>query len=250
MRLIQRGADDVSDQESTIHTDPKWPLFIRRFSGREDALVVSGSVARPSCRRDRDPTCGPKPGLSPASATSRSRAHTEPASDDHPRVRGEQTDAATCRQLHEGPSPRARGAAALGLGDTDHLGAIPACAGSSRCASWGASGGGGHPRVRGEQRWRGFSHVRGQGPSPRARGAVPTSPPSTTRSRGHPRVRGEQALVSLMCDYAVGPSPRARGAGRGDDPRPRAAGSIPACAGSRLFYLQVYSARVPESATC
>ena len=106
--------------------------------------------------------------------------------------------------------------------------------------------------MRGEQVPAIFHSSSGQGPSPRARGAVPpplpARPPRGTipacagssrprpdrrlRTRDHPRVRGEQVFGPGSPGFAVGPSPRARGAAAGTLRIHCQEGTIPACAGS------------------
>ncbi len=152
-----------------------------------------------------------------------------------------------------GPSPRARGADVGLVAGDGARGSIPACAGSScrpcprTWSSWV------HPRVRGEQVRRSLWRWQPPGPSPRARGAelvqafaqvaigsIPAcagsrSPRTRARSgqRVHPRVRGEQSTGSPCPLNVKGPSPRARGADGKPHVDVAAAGSIPACAGSR-----------------
>ena len=173
-------------------------------------------------------------GTIPACAGSSPRpASRWPRRGDHPRVRGEQNGPEPAGQRSGGPSPRARGAAALLPGRAALGGTIPACAGSSwwngpqRCRR------GDHPRVRGEQVGVGGGDLGIRGPSPRARGAADRCRPDQLvvgtipacagsrcgagspggRPRDHPRVRGEQWVGSSVAVPSVGPSPRARGAG-------------------------------------
>ena len=171
---------------------------------------------------------------------------------DHPRVRGEHTEAVRLHLLDLGPSARARGAQ-HGPGDLRDLGGtIPACAGSTGPAGRRSTAPGDHPRVRGEHVRLSYADGVMTGPSPRARGALlsthrgvrvagtipacagSTGPPSLIRcpSRDHPRVRGEHALVAMVTAQSVGPSPRARGAHAPRHPRLTQPGTIPACAGS------------------
>ena len=94
------------------------------------------------------------------------------ATRDHPRMRGEHSNAALERSTDVGSSPHARGARLdlidLGLGS----GIIPACAGSTqrrtrcRTASWD------HPRMRGEHYRPGYTGIVEMGSSPHARGAL------------------------------------------------------------------------------
>ena len=110
----------------------------------------------------------------------------------------------------------------------------------------------------------------GKGPSPRARGALSegillmepegTIPacegstiaiqPAQMHSGDHPRVRGEHAALAALVSITAGPSPRARGAlvalqhARLDER------TIPACEGSTLADLHVYSWRRQFSSSC
>ena len=115
--------------------------------------------------------------------------------------------------------------------------------------------------MRGEQWYVRDIHGAPGGPSPRARGAgevclvlvlvegtIPAcagssqpSPPSLKWSWDHPRVRGEQRPSARRTRRRPGPSPRARGAVLHAHPAAGAAGTIPACAGSRLAELARYT---------
>ncbi len=174
---------------------------------------------------------------------------------DHPHVRGEQVLRRGGDQVARGPSPRARGAEIGDVADRVVLGTIPTCAGSSR----GPRAAGGvdrdHPHVRGEQSTSLATWTFGRGPSPRARGAGSTRPPARrprwtiptcagSRAGGsaaparcwdHPHVRGEQNTAQSGLTPAQGPSPRARGAANGHSPHTCTDGTIPTCAGSRLY---------------
>ncbi len=151
-----------------------------------------------------------------------------------------------------GPSPRARGAQRVQVGDVAAPGTIPACAGSTAVLRATAMRDRDHPRVRGEHEDDDQVQADAEGPSPRARGAPPrptwwgrrrgTIPAcagstSSTSSRGrpprdHPRVRGEHLKAARGAGFRAGPSPRARGAPRRKRRRPWRRGTIPACAGS------------------
>ena len=105
-----------------------------------------------------------------AGSTSGDRVRS-PGCRDHPRVRGEHGLLERLGQGCQGPSPRARGARAPGVGVDLVAGTIPACAGSTwrpRCARCRPRD---HPRVRGEHVLRESRIEGGAGPSPRARGA-------------------------------------------------------------------------------
>ncbi len=193
-------------------------------------------------------------GTIPACAGSRSRQrHASRPEPDHPRVRGEQPTLGSQFQSARGPSPRARGADRNRRRRTRGGRTIPACAGSrtsirtTRKTSWD------HPRVRGEQFRHDSKTTFRQGPSPRARGAVPPVPGragrrgtipacagssvndryDANRSEDHPRVRGEQTGRRAAIPNHEGPSPRARGAVALNLRTVERARTIPACAGSR-----------------
>ncbi len=111
-------------------------------------------------------------------------------SGDHPRVRGEQTLDDNPGLPDGGPSPRARGAGHRHSAGPRPVGTIPACAGSRAQVRARAAEGRDHPRVRGEQ----IRHLAlcplSSGPSPRARGAVRGSTPSSDSSGTIPACAG------------------------------------------------------------
>ncbi len=161
----------------------------------------------------------------PASASACSRGH--------PRGRGEQASSRGTGRACQGPSPRARGAAA------------------ARCAPPPAARG--HPRGRGEQCSCTTRRSPSAGPSPRARGAAgggilglakggaipagagssPGPTPWCCSCRGHPRGRGEQITLCYRVLGIWGPSPLARGAVRLHRRARPGRRAIPAGAGSR-----------------
>ncbi len=149
------------------------------------------------------------------------------------------------------------------------LGTIPACAGSRAALVSGSTMLRDHPRVRGEQDLGDPRGPHTAGPSPRARGAVSATPmiggvtgtiPACAGSRrkhpgiydpawDHPRVRGEQCSWGKSSPWSSGPSPRARGAAVRRVRDQRRAGTIPACAGSRLAELGTYQRQAAEFPT-
>ncbi len=169
----------------------------------------------------------------------------------HPRVRGAHGCGAPGHHRARGPSPRARGSPAGARHGRAVDRSIPACAGlTARTVSrvWSRSV---HPRVRGAHMTLGTVQVKGDGPSPRARGSQPRPrhhrPPHrsipacagltrdrlvpTIRSAVHPRVRGAHRVGRLDHPGCIGPSPRARGSPAPTGRCRRTARSIPACAG-------------------
>ncbi len=202
-------------------------------------------------------------GTIPAGAGSRRGAHirTSPVGD-HPRRRGEQATAWRYQMADEGPSPQARGAAALVRAGAAGDGTIPAGAGSRRGAHIRTSPVGDHPRRRGEQALSASRVNLWLGPSPQARGAgaglreqherfgtIPAGAGSSGGGRGrglapgdHPRRRGEQLGGVAHETQVAGPSPQARGADRARQAPQPDPGTIPAGAGSRGVDQRLYPA--------
>ena len=171
---------------------------------------------------------------------------------DHPRLRGEHSLSLSARSRWTGSSPLARGAPASLSGVFPLLGIIPACAGSTRCASTTGASLWDHPRLRGEHLCSGDEMDREPGSSPLARGAlirrevmevgagiIPACAGSTVRPAGragafwdHPRLRGEHKLAVIVPFSDQGSSPLARGARREAPSSSTITRIIPACAGS------------------
>ena len=169
-----------------------------------------------------------------------------------PPPRGEQSTQVETDRLYLESSPRVRGTGALvDLHKLAH-GIIPAYAGNITRRTAGSSCGRDHPRMCGEQLVCCRIVTKGEGSSPRVRGAVAVvkqkfagsgiipacagsswpSSPSISATRDHPRVCGEQDAVAGSVSYGAGSSPRVRGAvPEGHRPR-QGPGIIPACAGS------------------
>ncbi len=170
----------------------------------------------------------------------------------HPRAGGEHVFPVPGVEFDAGPSPRRRGARDRRYLRRRGVRAIPAQAGSTRPSSPSRSCTRGHPRAGGEHLPAQEHPGRGQGPSPRRRGArtdtgrararggaIPAQAGSTSRPRscarwawGHPRAGGEHVGGGAVADVERGPSPRRRGARARRDPRLRQRGAIPAQAGS------------------
>ncbi|EFL00787.1 LOW QUALITY PROTEIN: conserved hypothetical protein, partial [Streptomyces sp. SPB78] len=149
----------------------------------------------------------------------------------HPRTRGEQYARAAALGACSGPSPHARGAAAMRASTSGLGGSIPARAGSRRPARRPGGCRGPSPHARGAE--AGALH-----PGPRP-GSIPARAGSSRSCRRrcsrrgvHPRTRGEQQLALPEDPAAWGPSPHARGAVVGRAQTGEARGSIPARAGS------------------
>ena len=171
---------------------------------------------------------------------------------DHPRMRGEHNVALLMGVAKAGSSPHARGAPEgfelriLGAG------IIPACAGSTPCATSHPASARDHPRMRGEH-WVAQCIISiSTGSSPHARGArrrrgarsgkpgiIPACAGGTRllglrrgRWGDHPRMRGEHKYTRLSVASSPGSSPHARGAPCLSLSARSARRIIPACAGS------------------
>ena len=239
--------------------------------GRAVGAAGSSPRARGALRGDREQ--GGMVGIIPACAGSTPGRRLGVCGRwDHPRVRGEHTEATIVCGRSEGSSPRARGARSSRRLLALVTGIIPACAGSTPRPPLRPRSQGDHPRVRGEHRRVTSPAGEVPGSSPRARGAhradrracrrdgiIPACAGSTRSvasccltSGDHPRVRGEHSHLGCASTSPGGSSPRARGAPdeeyaatlkAGSSPRARGAlrraragrferGIIPACAGS------------------
>ena len=181
---------------------------------------------------------------------------------DHPRMCGEHLSFMAFLMVSAGSSPHVRGARHHLHKIATRHGIIPACAGSTFNASFGALQNRDHPRMCGEHaqgQWAaevrvGLSpHVRGahrRQPQLRQRaGIIPACAGSTCWSRStsrtvrdHPRMCGEHVSSSPQRRMPSGSSPHVRGA----QPVVRAehivGGIIPACAGSTPRNLLLVSA--------
>jgi len=133
---------------------------------------LEGSSPRARGALINEPLPDPDEGIIPACAGSTVvPTLCDCAHRDHPRVRGEH-DASTSNSVGvTGSSPRARGARGdVHQGDPPG-GIIPACAGSTHVRRFHPIPRQDHPRVRGEHLGDKYAQNRGQGSSPRARGA-------------------------------------------------------------------------------
>ena len=176
---------------------------------------------------------------------------------DHPRMRGEHSDAEGARNKPLGSSPHARGAHPLVIYSLRVLGIIPACAGSTLSGHKWRIAVEDHPRMRGEHLRPSKVVAAVPGSSPHARGA-PSVICSAIQSRGiipacagstndvnsslfdcgdHPRMRGEHKRESRITMSRPGSSPHARGALRSRLYTTARLGIIPACAGSTILLM-------------
>ena len=173
---------------------------------------------------------------------------------DHPRMCGEHFDEWIDDMSATGSSPHVRGARHHLHKIATRHGIIPACAGSTFNASFGALQNRDHPRMCGEHaqgQWAaevrvGLSpHVRGahrRQPQLRQRaGIIPACAGSTCWSRStsrtvrdHPRMCGEHFDAGDLEVHVGGSSPHVRGAPRVEGLEPEKSGIIPACAGSTM----------------
>ena len=198
---------------------------------------------------------GGRSGIIPACAGNTSRrTWTSCMTRDHPRVCGEHSARRYCRGKEWGSSPRVRGTRDDYLGQDEHQGIIPACAGNTATPMRHEASPRDHPRVCGEHpRWlRGSIIARGS--SPRVRGTpcplvvqvqrtgiIPACAGNTAgsrrapaASRDHPRVCGEHLIPHLATSFGVGSSPRVRGTPEAFDAFMPYGGIIPACAGNTV----------------
>ena len=171
---------------------------------------------------------------------------------DHPRMCGEHLSFMAFLMVSAGSSPHVRGARHHLHKIATRHGIIPACAGSTFNASFGALQNRDHPRMCGEHaqgQWAaevrvGLSpHVRGahrRQPQLRQRaGIIPACAGSTCWSRStsrtvrdHPRMCGEHFDAGDLEVHVGGSSPHVRGAPYRQAVFRHRAGIIPACAGS------------------
>ena len=204
-------------------------------SSRQSRRAPAGRDHPRACGEQELPRCGAVDdlGIIPARAgNSLWRRLSRQGSRDHPRACGEQVFPLRAFVIEPESSPRVRGAAAHRADDSDGLGIIPACAGSSPRTFFNADVPGSSPRVRGAADHR--RHRSGnRGIIPACTGSRGSALPCSAPRRDHPRACGEQSSGYLLsCDH-TGSSPRVRGAGAGRAKRQRGGGIIPARAGSR-----------------
>ena len=95
---------------------------------------------------------------------------------DHPRMRGENVGAAMVYLRDRGSPPHARGKSAQALGDGDHTGITPACAGKMSAPPDTDKPHRDHPRMRGENMLMYRRLMAGSGSPPHARGKWPETP--------------------------------------------------------------------------
>ena len=171
----------------------------------------------------------------------------------HPRVCGEQTPHSAGHSCHHGSSPRMRGTVRAGARSVRPIRFIPAYAGNRLCEAHDGGALPVHPRVCGEQTWRGQVTPGYRGSSPRMRGTVENTLEPHRRSRFipayagnrsccgstagsssvHPRVCGEQTKAEAFRHANDGSSPRMRGTGKRRQWSPTVVRFIPAYAGNR-----------------
>ena len=151
----------------------------------------------------------------------------------HPRMRGEQRDAARQHIRDIGSSPHARGTAASARAHMRKHRFIPACAGNRFPRIISPVPRSVHPRMRGEQWGQACHPAAARGSSPHARGTGSPRPrnmpsrrfiPACAGNRAprrwsidrravHPRMRGEQIDSTIYSHPPGGSSPHARGTG-------------------------------------
>ena len=194
-------------------------------------------------------------GIIPAYAGSTQRKRRcRTGSWDHPRVCGEHQAAACLHLSSSGSSPRMRGALVCEQCPQEHVGIIPAYAGSTVFRNTIITSQRDHPRVCGEHAPASTRRLVARGSSPRMRGAhttgadnsfsdgiIPAYAGSTSerpscrcRTWDHPRVCGEHRLSWVSPWRLLGSSPRMRGAQRLGALPLVDYGIIPAYAGSTV----------------
>ncbi len=121
----------------------------------------------------------------------------------HPRACGEHEPVGGDGRIHQGSSPRVRGALAVGVADDGVAGLIPARAGSTSPRSPLSPTPRAHPRACGEHPPTDAFVVGSAGSSPRVRGAQPISSEPCARSGLIP-ARAGSTLVDLQCCRCAG----------------------------------------------
>ena len=170
---------------------------------------------------------------------------------DHPRMRGEDTNACCAFRSTIGSPPHARGRLGPELLDNAKWGITPACAGKTTTGSSVIKSPQDHPRMRGEDCrqvsvYHGFGgsppHARGRllvllvegavlGITPACAGKTRAASAIFRPRTDHPRMRGEDGTNTALPANPSGSPPHARGRRR-DPRRDRCPGGItPACAG-------------------
>ena len=171
-------------------------------------------------------------GITPACAgNSHKRTGLYKRRGDHPRLRGEQPTDWRCGGNGEGSPPLARGTGLRSNGASSCDGITPACAGNRAKVTSFSAASADHPRLRGEQGWRGRRRSKVRGSPPLARGTGKYYGTNGTRMRitpacagnrahidagigrdeDHPRLRGEQFKTAALSGSPLGSPPLARG---------------------------------------
>ncbi len=189
-------------------------------------------------------------GSIPAGAGNRGIAISAPTTPMvHPRGRGEQHWLLDTGHVLLGPSPRARGTAALDLDGGHRAGVHPRGRGEQSSESVSTVSSPGPSRGRGEQRSAHLPRVIDEGPSPRARGTAGVLTGIGERDGSIPAGAGNSPRTRARC-RAPRVHPRGRGEQRVAGVRPSGfAGSIPAGAGNSLPDLGIHPPGKPFWAT-
>ena len=200
---------------------PRWMIWSRRGSPPR----VRGTAITRTCSRSA-------PRITPACAGNRRTWEklTE-ATQDHPRVCGEQDAGYTGSIRVKGSPPRVRGTEVINEAGRQAYRITPACAGNRQAPRYAPPAPLDHPRVCGEQRAAAGSTARARGSPPRVRGTARISlaagnlyritpacagnrrscGPDAGAAEDHPRVCGEQnSPLDLWSQYKGSP-PRVRG---------------------------------------
>ena len=183
-------------------------------SSRQSRRAPAGRDHPRACGEQELPRCGAVDdlGIIPARAgNSLWRRLSRQGSRDHPRACGEQVFPLRAFVIEPESSPRVRGAAAHRADDSDGLGIIPACAGSSPRTFFNADVPGSSPRVRGAAGAARADEAE-HGIIPARAGSSTRASPSKITPWDHPRACGEQFLRTRKTSSNRGSSPRVRGA--------------------------------------
>ena len=172
------------------------------------------------------------PGITPACAGNSSRGLCpRRTTQDHPRLRGEQSDTVKTMSIPAGSPPLARGTAGNLSLTLIQSRITPACAGNRKCGRYKHHKREDHPRLRGEQYRARLKKVAAKGSPPLARGTAAAfswgvyarriTPACAGNSDmrkpedfpywDHPRLRGEQRHIASDKYHWLGSPPLARG---------------------------------------
>lgn len=206
---------------------PTRPAVQPRRGPSPRARGAAAPVHRPGGHGGSIPTCA---------GSSRQSRPPRSSSGIHPRACGEQRSWRSHPAWAVGSSPHALEAAGISVSPSGAKGPIPARAGNSTSARYPKFHFGAPARA-GSSSGLDQPAKQTTGPSC-AYGEQGALLAHAQTALVHPHERGEQGMSGPRRRISGGPSPHAQGTGRGHRRRPRRAGSIPACAGSRYLLSQ------------